>query len=526
MSPLAPHARATLRTLAQASATSQAVRLRLRQRHARAAELTVSVLALTFDAPRWLAAALDHQGGSIRVFDVARVSGATRLRREARPAPEAFDGLAFAAGSYLGWGAAPERRFAFQPDPTWRRLLGALLPTATEARTVGRSPTWQLRGAVEETLLALGGSLGLPVAIDSEPPPPRSRSVPPDDTAAVRCLRLASWLLSQSEPVNRAQIYAAFPDDYRGGASAKEKKFGRDKNALKDLGFAIETVDLGHREEAKGYVVDAHACSLPPTEFTPDEAALLWAAGAGALRLSTHPLRAELENALRKLIIGGRGLPPKALAPDEGPVDDAAEGGSKEQKKARKQQRDWLSKLDEARQARKTITIDYWRVGEGAVVKRKVDVYGWALRRGEWIFVGHCHLRDATRIFYLSRCRSLKMNGVHAEKPDYRIPDDFDIRRWSRQQLWDYQVHAPLAAEVRLRGSLARIGKELLPGARLGTEEGGARLARLEVRNLRGLVRQVLAWGPEAELVSPPEGRAMAREILAPLAAAPAGVRS
>ena len=85
--------------------------------------------------------------------------------------------------------------------------------------------------------------------------------MPPDDTAAVRCLRLASWLLSQSEPVNRAQIYAAFPDDYRGGASAKEKKFGRDKNALKDLGFAIETVDLGHREEAKGYVVDAHACS-------------------------------------------------------------------------------------------------------------------------------------------------------------------------------------------------------------------------------------------------------------------------
>ena len=43
------------------------------------------------------------------------------------------------------------------------------------------------------------------------------------------------------------------------------------------------------------------------------------------------------------------------------------------------------------------------------------------------------------------------------------------------------------------------------------------RLARLEVRNLRGLVRQVLAWGLEAELTEPAEGRAMACEMLRPL---------
>jgi hypothetical protein len=37
-------------------------------------------------------------------------------------------------------------------------------------------------------------------------------------------------------------------------------------------------------------------------------------------------------------------------------------------------------------------------------------------------------------------------------------------------------------------------------------------------------VRQALAWGLEAELVEPAEGRGMAREILAPLAAGPEGV--
>jgi len=42
----------------------------------------------------------------------------------------------------------------------------------------------------------------------------------------------------------------------------------------------------------------------------------------------------------------------------------------------------------------------------------------------------------------------------------------------------------------------------------------GSRRARLPVRNLRGLVRQVLAWGPDAELLEPAEGRAMARDVL------------
>jgi proteasome accessory factor B len=329
------------------------------------------------------------------------------------------------------------------------------------------------------------------------------------DTAATRCLRLATWLLSQREPVNRASIYAAFPEYYRGGPMAKEKMFTRDKNALRRLGYALETVELGSQEEATGYLLDARSSRLPPLEFGADEAALLWAAGAGALRLSDHPLREELESALRKLVVGAKGLPPRAargedLAPTAGPAEQKL-----------------LGKLVEAWEARKTITVEYWRAAADEVVTRKIDVYGWASRRGEWIFAGHCHLRDATRVFYLSRVRSLKPNGARKQDPDYAIPAGFDIRRWSRQQVWDYEVHPPRPAAVRFRGSLARLARQLLPAAKITTEDDGARLARLEVRNLRGLVRQALAWGLEAELTEPAEGRAMAREMLAPLAAAP-----
>jgi proteasome accessory factor B len=168
--------------------------------------------------------------------------------------------------------------------------------------------------------------------------------------------------------------------------------------------------------------------------------------------------------------------------------------------------------------------VSYWRVATGEVVERDVDVFGWARRRGEWIFVGHCHLREGVRIFYLSRVRGLKeiklpkdeavARARRGKKGDYDVPEEFDVRAWSRQQIWDYDVHPPAAAAVRFRGSLARLAKQLLPAADVTTDASGARVARLEVRNLRGLVRQALAWGPEAEVVEPPEARATAREIL------------
>jgi proteasome accessory factor B len=117
------------------------------------------------------------------------------------------------------------------------------------------------------------------------------------------------------------------------------------------------------------------------------------------------------------------------------------------------------------------------------------------------------------------------LDPVSGKRPDYEIPRSFDIHAWSRQEPWDYLVHPPREVAIRFRGSLARIAGQLLPRARLTPAEGGVRVARLSVSNLRGLVRQALAWGPEAEVLEPEDGRAMAREMLAGLRArlAPGG---
>jgi predicted DNA-binding transcriptional regulator YafY len=338
-----------------------------------------------------------------------------------------------------------------------------------------------------------------------------AKAAPKQKAHEARLLRLAAWILSQPTPVTRAEIYArlGYPRD----PVNAEKMFTRDKDALKQLGFHLTTEEVGGADQL-GYTIDAHGSMLPPIELTADEAAAVWTAGFGALRLSRHPMQPELESALRKLVVGTRSAPPRADALDELGTSDKEDGKL-------------LRELVDAWERRRRIRISYWRAATDEVVERDVDVYGWARRRGEWIFVGHDHLRKEVRIFYLSRVRSLakvKLPKDEAQRRarrgkdgDYDVPASFDVRRWSRQQIWDYDVHAPVEAAVRFRGSLAGLAKALLPRARVATDADGSRVARLEVANLRGLVRQALAWGPDAEVIAPEGGREVAREILASL---------
>jgi hypothetical protein len=63
----------------------------------------------------------------------------------------------------------------------------------------------------------------------------------------------------------------------------------------------------------------------------------------------------------------------------------------------------------------------------------------------------------------LPRCRQVAVGPVRAAIP-HALPDDFDVRAWSRQEPWDYLVHEPPAARQVARDMLAGLG------ARLGQE--------------------------------------------------------
>jgi proteasome accessory factor B len=322
-------------------------------------------------------------------------------------------------------------------------------------------------------------------------------------------------MMDRSEPFDREDLLDAFPRDYAGDAEARHRKFGRDKDAVERMGVALRTLE----DDRTRYLVDRTALHLAKLTFDDAEAAVVWMAGRAALRAGDHPLRDELESALRKLSVGAKGLPwavptPEPIAPPP----------------ATQQLSERLALLSEAVQRRRCLHLIYRGGGAGTETVRDVDVYGYGLRRGEWFFVGHCHLRDERRLFYVRRVVALEDRPDRAAHQcavpkdtkggDYQVPADFELDQWRLQQPWDYRAHPPLEARLRLTGPLARGARGLLPGASLALQEGGARVATLQVRNLDGLVRQVLAWGDGAELLSPPEGRRRARLILDGLAAA------
>ncbi len=319
-----------------------------------------------------------------------------------------------------------------------------------------------------------------------------------------RLLRLTAWLLAQSEPVSFEQIREAMKGAYSGNAQAIDKAWTRDKQALQQAGVPIQHVD-GDADQPKGYVIDRRHYYLPDLKLTAEEAAVLWTVGQAAARMTNNPWRDDLEAGLRKLQAGGT-----APMPPQVPTLNVYHGDTMPAGRRAK----YLDVLGEAVRRRKRVTLTYYTAARQETVKREVDVYGFAWRRGIWLFVGHCHLRNDLRVFYVNRVRALKLDEKNPARPDYAIPRDFDIREFARQQPWDFWSEPPREAQVRFTGALAPLAKKLLPGCRIARTGEGEITATLTVRNLEALVRQVLSFGPDAELLTPEEGRASARAIL------------
>ncbi|MGI5863842.1 MAG: helix-turn-helix transcriptional regulator, partial [Myxococcales bacterium] len=214
---------------------------------------------------------------------------------------------------------------------------------------------------------------------------------PPEE----RLLRLAAWLLKQRAPVTFADIRAQFPDDYGGSFDALDKRWTRDKQSLLESGIPIQYVP-SDGERPEGYLIDPNAYYLPSLKLSPEELAVLWTAGQAAVRMGGYPWRGELVSALRKLqIVAG--------APDcrRRPLPSIHHGP------ASREQSRWMEQIGNAVRKRKRISIRYYVPARGEETERDVDVYGFAWRRGVWLFVGHCHLRQAMRVFYLTRVREL-----------------------------------------------------------------------------------------------------------------------
>jgi proteasome accessory factor B len=325
-----------------------------------------------------------------------------------------------------------------------------------------------------------------------------------------RLLDLVALLLDAHEPVSWAELKESFPEDYGSGSDeATERKFERDKAELLELGIPLTYVQ-GDEDRKDGYLLDRNAYYLPEPGFTPEEMAVLYAAGSAALASGAFPYSRDLAHAMNKLSFAAR-APGASEAAAMAALHLSREDGQEDAAGL-------LEELSRAIAQKKRVHLAYAGAERRARTERDVDPYGLYQKGGAWFLTGWCHLRRAQRTFHLGRIEALTVNPKAPRTPDFTPRKDQPLSDLATRETWEFSVHAPVRCKVRLEPPCpAEVRASFGPRATV-TEDGSALLIEVEATNGEGLVRHVLSLGERAELLSPRTLRERARSILADLA--------
>jgi proteasome accessory factor B len=332
-----------------------------------------------------------------------------------------------------------------------------------------------------------------------------------------RLLDLVAYLLDAKEPISWQQLREAFPEEYgRGASAAAERKFERDKADLAEIGIPL-TYLQGDDDDKAGYVLDRSAYYLPEIPLTPEEMAVLYAAGSAALASGAFPGSVDLAYALRKVAFASHAdvaqLPRSLIAVNPPPP----ETGGRASLTAR------LEQIWGAILGKKRMHIRYRSMARNELTSRDVDPWGLCLRRGAWVLVGYCHLRQAERAFHANRIEELSVNEFRPKTPDFEVPKGFDIARYAAEQPWEHKIHAAVVVEIELSKDIAPTAARLFPGAQVTNRKNGTALAKVTATYLDGLIRRVVALGTSARVIEPKDAVKRARQMLKQVANAHAG---
>jgi predicted DNA-binding transcriptional regulator YafY len=148
--------------------------------------------------------------------------------------------------------------------------------------------------------------------------------------------------------------------------------------------------------------------------------------------------------------------------------------------------------------------IRYLKPGDDAPVDRTVRPYALAHAEGSWYLLAHCELSEEVRIFRIDRILEATPTGV-----PFQVPDDFDGGEYldgSRV----YRGADETTVRVRYSPRIARWLAEREEGDR---SPNGALTVTHRVADPQWIVRHVLQYGPDAEVLEPEEVRGWVRWV-------------
>jgi len=175
--------------------------------------------------------------------------------------------------------------------------------------------------------------------------------------------------------------------------------------------------------------------------------------------------------------------------------------------------------LQEALDCGWTVRMLYYAAYRDERSWREVDPYFLFNVAGEWYLVGHCHLRGQLRTFLPGRIEKLELTDRVFEPPANLTVTDF-LRD-------SFQVEAragcaPQTVRIRFAADQGPYlkGRRWHASQALEEQADGSLVLTLTVASEDELIRWVLGWGANAEVLEPAALRQKATEITADMARA------
>jgi proteasome accessory factor C len=158
--------------------------------------------------------------------------------------------------------------------------------------------------------------------------------------------------------------------------------------------------------------------------------------------------------------------------------------------------------LLEAARTRRCCELLYLKTGAERPEHREVEPYVAVVAAGVWYVLARCQRSDGVRAFRLDR-----IIGVAPGEERFEVPADFDPEQYLRG---GRVFHAAEEAEVVVRYS-PRIARWIVEKGPAEACADGSVVVRHRVADPRWLVRHVLQYGSDAEVLEPAEFRERVR---------------
>jgi len=158
-----------------------------------------------------------------------------------------------------------------------------------------------------------------------------------------------------------------------------------------------------------------------------------------------------------------------------------------------------LPKIHTALAERRTLRTRYYSASRDSEDDRAIDPYHLTLHNGGLYLVGHCHLRDAVRIFAVERMRSVELT-----RGGFVVPASFNAEKYLAAA-WGVMQGELVTVRVIFARAVASYIRERLwhPSQKLRDLADGRVEVALQVADTLEVRRWILGYGVQAEVVAP-----------------------